>query len=253
MPWHRALAERGNEGKPKYGGTLRVAFASDIHSGRFTFNRENPPGYETFWVTNNTHNALVTLGPNYDIVPDLATSWEVIDKGKEYVFKLHEQVKFHDGTECDAEVVKWNFDDLLSRGNKSWVYTFFTQVDSTQVVDKHTFKVIMKEPAALLPALAGYFQGVPIISPTAVKNMATSGTVILSAPERSSSGLSNTSPTRSWCWKESQLFQKRPAIRRPRRDQGDQGSAGGHDGVAYWADRYSGARQPPARADYGKG
>ena len=27
----------------------------------------------------------------------------------------------------------------------------------------------MKEPAALLPVLAGYFQGVPIISPTAVK------------------------------------------------------------------------------------
>jgi len=169
IPWRSAIAGHTNEGKPKYGGTLRVAFGSDIHSGRFTLNRENPPGYETFWVTNNTHNALVTLGPNYEMVPDLATSWETIDQGKEYVFRLHENVKFHDGTECDAEAVKWNFDDLLSRGNKSWVYTFFTQVDSTQVLDKHTFKIIMKEPAALLPALAGYFQGVPIASPTAVK------------------------------------------------------------------------------------
>ena len=169
LPWRRAIANHINEGKPKYGGTLRVGFASDIHSGRFTLNRENPPGYETFWVTNNTHNALVTLGPDYEIVPDLAKSWEIIDKGKEYVFHLHENVKFHDGTECDAETVKWNFDDLLGRGNKSWVFTFFTQVDSTQVLDKYTFKVIMKEPAALLPVLAGYFQGVPIVSPTAVK------------------------------------------------------------------------------------
>ena len=80
MPWRRALAGHINEGKPRYGGTLRVAFASDIHSGRFTLNRENPPGYETFWVTNNTHNALVTLGPDYEIVPDLAKSWEIIDK-----------------------------------------------------------------------------------------------------------------------------------------------------------------------------
>ena len=63
IPWRVAVAGHIDEGKPKYGGTLRVAFASDIHSGRFTFNRENPPGYETFGVTNNTHNALVTLGP----------------------------------------------------------------------------------------------------------------------------------------------------------------------------------------------
>ena len=169
MPWRFAVAGHINEGKPQYGGTLRVAFASDIHSGRFTLNRESPPGYETFWVTNNTHNALVTLGPNYEIVPDLAKSWEIIDKGKEYVFHLHENVKFHDGTNCDAAAVKWNFDDMLTRGTKSWVYVYFTQIESTQAVDTHTFKVVMKEPSALLPALAGYFHGVPIGSPTAVQ------------------------------------------------------------------------------------
>jgi ABC-type transport system substrate-binding protein len=169
VPWRRALASHINEGKPKHGGTLRVAFASDIHSGRFTLNREHPPGYETFWVWNNTHNALVTLGPDYEIVPDLAKSWEILDKGKEYVFHLHENVKFHDGTACDADAVKWNFDDMLGRGLKSWIGVYFTQMDSTQVIDKHTFKVIMKEPAALLPVLAGYFHGIPIGSPTAVQ------------------------------------------------------------------------------------
>jgi peptide/nickel transport system substrate-binding protein len=170
LPWRLAWADAtGTSGTPKYGGTLRVAFASDIHSGRFTMNRQTPPGYETFWVSNNTHNALVTLGPDYDIVPDLAHSWEVIDKGKEYVFHLHENVMFHDGTPCDAATVKWNFDDLLSREKTSWVYSYFTQVESTEAVDPHTFRVIMKEPAALLPVLAGYFHGIPIGSPTAVK------------------------------------------------------------------------------------
>ncbi len=165
-----ALAgHRGEDGTPKYGGTLRVAFASDIHSGRFTMNRQTPPGYETFWVSTNTHNALVTLGPDYEIVPDLAKSWEIVGNGKEYIFHLHENVEFHDGTACDAAAVKWNFDDLLSRDKTSWVHTYFTQVDSTKVLDKHTFKVMMKEPAALLPILAGYFHGIPIGSPTAVK------------------------------------------------------------------------------------
>ena len=165
LPWRHALAA---DGTPKPGGTLIVAYASDMHSGRFTLNREGPPGYETFWVSNNIHNQLVTLGPDYDIVPDLATSWEVIDKGKAYIFQLHENVKFHDGTPCDAEAVKWNFDDMLKRGPSSWVYVYFNQMDSVQALDKHTVQITMKEPAALLPALAGYFAGCPIGSPTAV-------------------------------------------------------------------------------------
>ena len=78
-------------------------------------------------------------------------------------------MKFHDGTDCDAEAVKWNFDDMIKRGKKSWVYVYFNQMDSAEVVDKTTVKVKMKEPAALLPALAGYFGGVPIGSPTAVE------------------------------------------------------------------------------------
>jgi peptide/nickel transport system substrate-binding protein len=163
IPWRLRAAET-----PKSGGTLRVAYASDIHSGRFTLNREGPPGYETFWVSNNIHNQLVTLGPNYDIVPDLAKSWEVKGGGQEYIFTLHENVKFTDGTPCDADAVKWNFDDMVKRGKKSWVYVYFNQMEGAEVVDKHTVKVMMKEPAALLPALAGYFAGVPIGSPTAV-------------------------------------------------------------------------------------
>lgn len=46
--------------------------------------------------------------------------------------------------------VKWNFDDLLSREKTSWVYSYFTQVESTEVVDPHTFRVIMKEPTGTM-------------------------------------------------------------------------------------------------------
>ena len=169
LPWRLAMAgHKGESGTPKPGGTLKVAYSSDIHAGRFQLNRLGPPGYESYWVSNNTHNALVTLDPQFNIRPDLAKSWEVIDKGKEYIFHLHEGVKFHDGTDCDAEAVKWNFDDMLERGKTSWVYVYFTAMESTTAIDKHTFKVTMKEPAALLPMLAGYFHGVQIGSPTAV-------------------------------------------------------------------------------------
>jgi peptide/nickel transport system substrate-binding protein len=57
---------------------------------------------------------------------------------------------------------------MLKRGLTSWVYVYFTQIESCKVTDKHTFRVTMKEPAELLQALAAYFGGVPICSLTAV-------------------------------------------------------------------------------------
>ncbi|PON14216.1 hypothetical protein C2W62_30260 [Candidatus Entotheonella serta] len=95
LPWHLAAAAD----TPKSGGTLKVAYASDIHAGRFTLNREGPPGYETFWVSNNIHNQLVTLGPDYEIKPDLAKSWEVVDNGKEYLFQLQREMRISDGSD----------------------------------------------------------------------------------------------------------------------------------------------------------
>ena len=56
----------------------------------------------------------MTPPPELKIVPALATSWEVLDEGKTYVFHLVEGVKFHDGTDFDAEAAKWNFDRILT-------------------------------------------------------------------------------------------------------------------------------------------
>ena len=48
-----------------------------------------------------------------DIVPGLADLPEISDDGLVYTFKLQEGVKFHDGTDCNAEAVKKNIDRQL--------------------------------------------------------------------------------------------------------------------------------------------
>jgi ABC-type transport system substrate-binding protein len=154
--------------QPKYGGTLRIALAGDMTF--FNANQGPAPGLFTFWVWNNIFNSLLTVTPppELKIVPELANSWEVLDNGKTYVFHLVEGVKFHDGTEFDAQAAKWNVERILDPEVKSWVRPYYEEIEKVEAVDKYTLRLQMKEPSGALPlALARYFQGIPMASPKA--------------------------------------------------------------------------------------
>jgi peptide/nickel transport system substrate-binding protein len=161
------------QAQPRAGGTLRIAHPGDMTF--FNVNQGPAPGYNTLWVWNNIFNGLLTMTPppELKIVPDLARSWEVLDNGQTYVFQLVQDVKFHDGTEFDATAAKWNIDRILDPEVKSWVRPYYEDIETVEVVDKHTLRVRMKKPFGGFPvALAGYFQGIPMASP---KSYATYG------------------------------------------------------------------------------
>ncbi len=154
--------------QPRYGGTLRLALEGD--PAFYDANQGPAPGAAAGWTGHNIYNSLLTMTPppELKIVPDLAKSWEVLDAGKTYVFHLEEGVKFHDGTDCDAEAAQWNIDRILDPEVKSWVRPYYEEIDTVEVVDKYTLRIRMKQPSgALLTALGGYFQGIPMISPKA--------------------------------------------------------------------------------------
>ena len=155
--------------QPRYGGTLRIAWPGD--PAFFDANQGPAQGAPAGWLMNNMYNSLLKLTPppELTIVPELAKSWEVLDEGKTYVFHLEEGVKFHDGTDFDAQVAKWNIDRIRDPEVKAWVRPYYEDIDQVEAVDTYTLRVCMKEPSgALLMALAGYFQGIPMVSPTAV-------------------------------------------------------------------------------------
>jgi ABC-type transport system substrate-binding protein len=153
----------------KPGGTIRLAIPGDMTF--FNGNQGPAPGYNTFWVWNNIFNGLVTASPppEFKVIPELAKSWDILEDGKIYVFHLEEGVKFHDGTDFDAEAAKWNIERILNPEMKSWVQVYYVDIDKVEAVDKYTLRITMKKPAVLLPALAGYFNGIPMLSPTAVE------------------------------------------------------------------------------------
>jgi ABC-type transport system substrate-binding protein len=150
----------------KSGGSLKVAFESDVPG----MDPHTSLGVQAQVLIPILFNTLVTIDENLDVVPDLASSWEVKDGGKTYLFHLHKGVKFHDGTDCDAAAVKWNFDRLLNPEEKVLTASFFTMVESVERVDAHTLKITLQYPTeTFLRALANYRKGFPVISPTAYK------------------------------------------------------------------------------------
>jgi peptide/nickel transport system substrate-binding protein len=66
---------------------------------------------ESLRAIDQMFEGLVTLEPGTtNVVPGLASSWEVSDDGLTYTFTLEEGVTFHDGEAFNADAVCFNFD-----------------------------------------------------------------------------------------------------------------------------------------------
>jgi peptide/nickel transport system substrate-binding protein len=151
---------------PKQGGTLTVGLAADISN----FDVFRALGYEAIWALQNIHSGLVRADASGNIIPDMATSWDINDEGRTYTFHLHKGILFHDGTPADAAAIKWNFEYVLDPANKADARVFFTSIASVEALDDATLQIRLKEPSAdFLMVLAGYRAGFLVASPTAVK------------------------------------------------------------------------------------
>lgn len=90
---------------------------------------------------------LVNVDSHFALSPSLATSWERTGE-LSWVFKLREGVKFHDGTEFNAEAVKWCF-ERSAKENSS--FTSYTAITSVDVIDSHTVQLNTSVPSGEVP------------------------------------------------------------------------------------------------------
>ncbi len=115
------------------------------------------------------YNPLVTIDhfvPNPQL--SLAQKWEIVDPTT-ITFTIRPGVKFHDGTDFDAESVKWNFTRILDPATKSAARSNLIDIDRVEAVDKSTAKFILKSPNATLLTAIGTVYGAGMASRTAVE------------------------------------------------------------------------------------
>ncbi len=94
----------------------------------------------------NVFEGLTRINQNGEVKPALAESWEISDDGKIYTFKLRTGVKFHDGSDFDAEDVKFSLDRARAEGSVNAQKALFAAIENVEVTDPATAKVTLSAP-----------------------------------------------------------------------------------------------------------
>lgn len=87
---------------------------------------------------------LIGVDRDGNPVPQLAESWDENEDFTEFTFYLREGVKFHDGTDFNAEAAKWNIQMYVDSAK-----TDIDHVSDIEVVDDYTLKVTLSESDVL--------------------------------------------------------------------------------------------------------
>ncbi len=121
---------------PTRGGTFRFAFDTDVRSldPHIAYDAVSGAGLHLVYET------LVDYAPGTtELVPSLATRWDVSADGREYTFHLRDGVRFHNGRRFTADDVRRSFERMLDPRRVPCPGTsFYRLIDGFDEFQAHT-------------------------------------------------------------------------------------------------------------------
>ena len=167
-----ACAPPAPQGVSPSGGTIVVGLQAEP----VTLDAQQITDYNSARAGRNIFDALLHFkDESTEVEPALAESWDISSDGKVYTFHLRHGVKFHDGTDFNADAVLFSYERQIDPNHPfhdtgEFAYADFTfgTVDKIEKVDDFTVRITLKEPFA--PFLANMaMHSATIVSPTAVE------------------------------------------------------------------------------------
>jgi peptide/nickel transport system substrate-binding protein len=99
-------------------------------------------------VAGNIYNGLVKYDKDFNIVPDLAESWEIKNDGKTIIFHLRKDVLWHDGKPFTAKDVMFSYKIIIDPKTPTAYAEKYKEVKSARIIDDYTFEVNYEKPFA---------------------------------------------------------------------------------------------------------
>lgn len=131
---------------PTRGGTLVVAIDSDPG----TLNPAATTSGAVHTASELMFNGLVGLDTQLRPVPELAESWEVLENGALYRFRLRQGVTWHDGQPFTSADVKYTFEEVLLKLHSRTQASVGPAISSITTPDAATVEFRFTQPYAPL-------------------------------------------------------------------------------------------------------
>ncbi len=129
--------------KPKYGGILKMLGYEPYSLGYPATMTANTDGQSASVCL----ETLFRFNEKAELVPLLATSWKADPKAKTITITLRKGVKFHDGSDFNAAICKWNLDKIREAKRPE-----LTRVESIDVVDNYTVRLNLSQFDNVIPS-----------------------------------------------------------------------------------------------------
>lgn len=143
---------------PKSGGILKIGAPSESTAlGRAEVGSPSADGL----LSAPAIEQLRRIDEKGDFSPWLADSWKTDPQALTVTISLKKGIKFSDGTDLNAEAVKWNYDWLMQAKTSAVV-----KIKSVDIVDNYTLKLNLTEWGS---DILHDVTGIGIVSPTAWK------------------------------------------------------------------------------------
>jgi peptide/nickel transport system substrate-binding protein len=100
------------------------------------------------------YNGLVKYDKDYNIVPDLASSWDIENDGKTIRFHLRKDVLWHDGQKFTANDVMFTYKTIIDPKTPTAYAGDYKLVKEAKLIDEYTIEFTYEKPLA--PALISW-------------------------------------------------------------------------------------------------
>lgn len=140
----KGASEGDGESKPVTKNNKDIVIA--INANFITLDPHNAGDTHSISGARTMYEGLMGFNDKMELVPVLAEDYTISDDGLTYTFNLRKNVKFHDGTDFNAEAVKINMERIMNEENNLRMRKSFSTVADVQAPDEHTVVFTLSQP-----------------------------------------------------------------------------------------------------------